>query len=311
MIHRLLATWFARDLERLHFEHQTEDGRRLFRRVFGVVRDGGLLGFSGCAESELLARAAALPWELRPFLHEGHAIGHAGRTACSLGRVSPEAGLRTRANQSIRFLSYGYWIAVAERYPLPSWGLDGGRWRGDPGHERHRALMINGLAFGRVLLAGDLDRALAGSLAESFRGAERWAALHGVGRVLWFLNAGNPERLGRLLGLHREHAEPLAVGLGVAVCFTQVRRPERVLEVYDRLPAELRPWLLSGAGIALRFHAVNDPEAERAVEATLDPRLEPWYLAARARSLEGSGAGTADWVFDRLRPEPRIVAVAT
>jgi hypothetical protein len=309
MIYRLLAAWFRRDLERLRFPNQTAEGQVLFRRVFDTVRDGALQGFAGGGEAKLLATAAALPWHLRPFLHEGHAIGHAGRHAVALRRRNPEAPMQDDANQNIRFLSYGYWIAIAERYPLPSWGLDGGRWRDEPGHRRYRSLMINGIGFGRALLAGDFDRRMARSLERAFRGPELWMALHGVGRVLWFLNLGNPPTLRSLLEIHRAHAEPLAVGLGVAITYTQVTRPEAIRRTLAALPEELQPWLRSGAGIALRFHAINDPEAEAAVEASLDPMLEPWYAAARDASLTPcSVEDTADWVFHRLPVQTRAAA---
>lgn len=305
MLYRLLAWWFRRDLDRLRFPEQTAAGRALFEEVFGTVRDGGVLGFQGVAESRMLACARRLPWHLRPFFHEGHAIGHAGRVACSIGRRSPEASFATSANQCIRFLSYGYWVAISERYPLPSWPVEGGFWAEEPGHARYRRLMLNGLGFGRVLLAGGFDRATVDRLVLGHGEDDRRAILHGVGRVLWFLHLGNPASLSRILAAHGDLAEPLAVGLGVAICFTQATRLDAVRETLAALPADLAPALWSGAGIALRFHSVNDPEAEAALEPGLAEDFRPWYLAARSASLEPRGErDDVDWYYRRLDVEP-------
>lgn len=304
MITRLLAAWFRHDIDRLVFPDQTEAGRARFREVFGCVRDGGVLGLQGCPEHELLARAAALPWHLRPFFHEGHAIGHAGRVACSWRRRNPEAAFDSAANRPIRFLSYGYWVAIAERYPLPSWPIDGARWRDEPQHPRYRRLMLNGLGFARVLLHGRFDAGLAQRIARDVAPDDRPALWHGVGRVLWFLHLGNPAALARLLERHADLAEALAVGIGVAVCFTQVTDLALVQATLDALPARLRPWLCSGAGIALRFHAVNDAQAEAALEGNLGLPLRAWYLAARTASLAPLGPqDSVDWYYGRL-PAP-------
>jgi hypothetical protein len=305
MVYRLLAWWFRRDLDRLRFPEQTAAGRALFEEVFGTVRDGGLLGFEGVTESQLLARARCLPWHLRPFFHEGHAIGHAGRVACSFGRRNPEASFATRENQCTRFLSYGYWAAIAERYPLPSWPVEGGIWTAEPGHARYRRLMLNGLGFGRALLAGAFDRVAFDRLAAGYGEADRRAMLHGVGRVLWFLNLGNPPALSQILAAQGDLAEPLAVGLGVAIAFTQATRLEAVRETLAALPADLAPALWSGAGIALRFHAVNDPDAEAVIETGLAEDFRPWYLAARAASLAPRAEhDSVDWYYHRLDPAP-------
>jgi hypothetical protein len=301
MIGHLLAAWFRHDIDRLTFPDQTVAGRALFKEIFGAVRTGGVLGLHACSESELLLHARHLPWHLRPFLHEGHAIGHAGRVACALRRRNPEAAFAQAANRPIRFLSYGYWVAIAERYPLPSWPIDGARWRDEPQHPRYRRLMLNGLGFARVLLRGRFDADTARQVLRAVAPEDRPAVLHGVGRVLWFLHLGNPAALTRCLERHAALAEALAVGIGVAVCFTQVTNLAQVEATLLALPAHLRPWLRSGAGIALRFHAVNDAEAEVALEANLHASLRPWYLAARAASLAPRGPrDSVDWYYDRL-----------
>ncbi len=301
MITRLLAAWFRHDIDRLVFPDQTPAGRALFTEIFGTVRDGGLLGLRGGCEDDLLACARRLPWHLRPFLHEGHAIGHAGRVACSLRRRNPESAFQTEANRPIRFLSYGYWVAIAERYPLPSWPIDGPRWRDEPQHPRYRRLMLNGLGFARVLLRGSFDARVARHVLHAVAPDDRPALLHGVGRVLWFLHLGNPGALTRLLERHPDLAESLAVGIGVAVCFTQVTNLALVEQTFDELPARLQPWLRSGAGIALRFHAVNDGEAEAFLERNLAEPQRSWYLAARTASLASRGSyASVDWYYDRL-----------
>lgn len=297
-----LGWWLVRrhrrELARLRLPDQAAAARPLAQRVLGLVGSGCERGLAGAGRAAAERAAAALPWPLRPFLHEGHAVGAVGRRAVLFGRRPPPDLFRVPAYRDVRFLAPGLWNGLAERYPVRPSPAGERYWRGVESFPRYRLLPVNGYGFARVLLAGGLAAEVAAALRRRFAGSERVAAFHGAGRALWFTHMGSFAALGGAIGAQGDETEPLAVGLGLALAFTQAAQPEDVGRGIEQLPAALHRPLAGGAGIGLAIHARNDPDAASALAEGL-----PAWLAGRlgdalaaAAAADGSAA-TAEWYF--------------
>jgi hypothetical protein len=237
--------------------------------------------------------AQSTPWHLRAFLHEGHAMGAAGRAACSLGKKNPELTMQSNNYQVMRFVGYGFWNGAAVAYHAPRLPDNDGYWREVPAYAKHRLLMANGLGFATVLFAGKFDQGMKLRFLTQQDSLWQEALFHGVGRVLWFLYLNNFPALRDLLAEHEDIAEPLGMGLGLAIAFTQITVPDKILRAIHEFGEPDRSHLKRGVGIALQVHASNDPACKAHVERLVTGDLLDWYEAASDASL-AAGEGS-DW----------------
>src|SRR6185437_7065837 len=96
---------------------------------------------------------------------------------------------------------------------------------------RSFALVARTKTITRELLAG-FERERTPSLTE--------AAWHGCGRGVWFRGAAQPDVLTNFLTIYPPATAAMALGLGVAMCFTQIATPAAVTQSIDSMPARFR-----------------------------------------------------------------------
>lgn len=277
----------------MEFPGQAPGGGAVAGRVLSTFRRGCTLGLRGASMASAGREAVSLDWDVRAFFHEGHAMGAAGRAACSPVRQNPERGAAGGGFDVMRYVGYGFWNGVAARYPVPRFGDRASAWSGVASYARYGLLMPNGEGFALALFDGGFTRRVRDRIDAMPDRCSREAAFHGVGRVLWFLYMNNFPALCRILDENGDEGEPLGIGLGLAVAFTQVAAPERILRCVGSFPDRHRGNLIRGAGIALQVHAGNDDECRRRVEGSVSGELLEWYAGAEQASRD---AGTGpEW----------------
>lgn len=285
MTGRILSYWVRRVINRIRFPGQVEGGRAISDSVLTVFGRGATLGLRGGGMDACRLESLSLPWNVRAFFNEGHAMGSAGRQACSLRRRNPETHAPGEY-EIMRYVGYGFWNGVAMTYPVPSVPKNGSYWNGVDSFTKYRLLMGNGCGFSMVLFRGQLTGEVKEAVLREKDHHWQEATLHGIGRVLWFLYLNNYNALNRILDDHREIAEPLALGLGLAIAFTQVGAPGDIVRSLDAFPDAHRVHLIRGAGIGFQVHAQNDTECRRRVERLLPGELSDWYEGARIASRD-------------------------
>ena len=287
----VLAWWVGKVIRGMRFPSQGEGGGSISHAVLQAFERGCALGLRGSAYEGILIESQALPWNLRAFFNEGHAMGSAGRAACSLRRLNPELSTGSSNYQVMRFVGYGFWNGVAAAYPVPSLTEADSYWQDVPQFRKYRLLMSNGFGFSTVLFAGAFDDRKKHRFLAIGDVRRREAVFHGVGRVLWFLYLNNFKALRAILDEHESVSEPMTVGLGLAIAFTQVAAPDHILRAIGSFPESRQLHLIRGAGIALQVHAGNDPECRYRIEQGLRGETREWYEGAcRASAEAGDGA---------------------
>ncbi len=290
MISQFLAWFVGRVISRMLFPHQGDGGSAVSDMVLKTFRRGCELGLKGYPYDMFFIESQSLPWNIRAFFNEGHAMGSAGRSACSWAKRNPETLMTSKNYEVMRFVGYGFWNGVAAMYPVPRISEAGSFWQATSTFPKYHRLMQNGYGFARVLFKGSFDGQLKQQLMNIEDARQRDAVFHGVGRVLWFLYLNNFDALKNMLEEHDDVAEPLAIGLGLAMAFTQVDTPEKILQALDHFPDAQRMHLIRGAGIALQVHANNDPECRSNIERMITGEMRDWYEGAwQASDDAGNG----------------------
>ncbi len=280
-------------IRRMEFPYQAKDGWVVSNGILQTFSRGCTIGLRGYAYDIFQKEAQSLPWNLRAFFHEGHAMGAAGRSACSLRKQNPELTMQSQDYQVMRFVGYGFWKGVAMTYPAPRLPENGWYWKDVPSYLKCRLLIANGLGFSMVLFARKFDQNMKRRLLAQQDARWQEALFQGVGRVLWFLYLNNFLVLREVLAGNTDVAEPLGIGLGLAIAFTQITTPDRILHAVGEFGPSDQRNLKRGAGIALQVHASNDPECKVWVERIIKGDLINWYEGASDAALS-AGEG-ADW----------------
>lgn len=289
MVGALLTKLVGGVISRMQFPHQAEGGRAVSDMVLKTFGRGSELGLKGYPYQTVLRESQSLPWNIRAFFNEGHAMGSAGRAACMF-RQNPETRMTSIDYELMRFVGYGFWNGVAATYPVPGISERRSYWQDISVFPKYGLLMLNGYGFALTLFRGIFDQQLKRKLMSMNDTRRREAAFHGVGRVLWFLYLNNFHALKNIMEEHEEIAEPLAIGLGLAMAFTQVATPEKILRSLDHFSDAQRMHLIRGAGIALQVHANNDPECRSNIEKMITGEMRDWYEGAwQASDDAGSG----------------------
>jgi hypothetical protein len=250
----------------LRFPHQRGKGREVTQEIMATFSAGFARGLRKESRETFEAARQAQPWHQRSFFCEGHAMGRAARSAIG-PRRNPDAFYGDDAFLAARFIGYGFWNGVASRYPLPALSLD-------PSYcPDMRPLLIDGASYGRMLSRRRFDAAELAHFRAMANPADRDAALHGAGRVLWLFYMYNFDALRMQL----EQCSALASGLGFAIGFIHARETPEILAILKQLP----PAVADGAGVALALHMLHDTESCRAVSAQLNGELQEVVDKAR------------------------------
>ena len=285
MTGKILAYFVGRIIERMRFPHQGEGGEATSDRVLTMFRRGALLGLHGTTMDDCRRESLTIPWNSRAFFNEGHAMGCAGRQVCSLNRQNPEPGA-PKDYEIMRYVGYGFWNGVRGTYPVPRIADHGPYWNNVPLSSKYHLLMENGEGFALVLFRGEFTEEIKQRIIRETEKRKQEALLHGVGRVLWFLYLNNYSALNTILNENGTLAESLGIGLGLAIAFTQVATPDKILQSIEKFPDEHRMHLIRGAGIAFQVHAQNDPECRKNVEQLVHGEMRDWYEGAWTASRD-------------------------
>ena len=135
MIGSVLATLVGGIISRMRFPHQGEGGRAVSDTVLQTFQQGCEFGLKGYPYERVLRESQSLPWNIRAFFNEGHAMGAAGRAAC-LFRQNPESAMISPNYQLMRFVGYGFWNGAAAMYPLPKISEEDSYWNTIPAWQR-------------------------------------------------------------------------------------------------------------------------------------------------------------------------------
>jgi len=294
LLGRMLSGVVPWRMRRLEFSEQLDEAARENSRtiieIFLIAARAGLREESAEA---LMALEAAQPWFRRQFFWEGHAFGVAALHACAHSRGAPEPRYHAPGFRFMFFTGVGFWNGVAGRSRLPQVSLAEERWGDVADKVGCRPLLAGGVSFGAVSELGRLDRALLESLGAQ---GDRWwrrGVYQGAGRAAWFLYMRNMARLNQMFADIEgwgEDAVSVAEGLGLAITYTQLGEPERILPCLEALPEALQAPLRRGARLCLAAAVSDDPRIEPHIAAMPDP-LVGWFEEGRAALAEaGRGA---------------------
>jgi hypothetical protein len=124
--------------------------------------------------------------------------------------------------------------------------------------------MTGGDAFGQLVLKRHITSTFLRSFERLSGPAAIEAAWHGCGRASWFRWTGGTEALVALLQSYPPATTAIALGLGMAITFTQIGAPDRVQASILDFPPTFHDLLTQGAGVALAGMVVENPrESER------------------------------------------------
>ncbi len=105
---------------------------------------------------------------------------------------------------------------------------------------------------------------------ERLTGYDRNAAYQGLGRSLWFRFMGSPQDLIEIVQSLGPHARDTASGVGLAVAFTTVDRPQRGFAVLGQMPEDWHDDILVGMTFAYKARSIADPEYFETMMNTLE-----------------------------------------
>jgi enediyne biosynthesis protein E3 len=252
-------------------------------RINGICR-----AFSSGFNTMLVARSAD-SWTrntdetavfYRPFADEGAAMGFSARRLGLCSPASFESNIVQPSSQ-FRYLHYvglGFYHAMRKTDPArlatvirtldPLLG----------------SLCWDGYGFKTGFF--DFDRLGIDGIRERFskvKGYPRNIAHQGLGRSLWFRYMGNPQKLRETVAQFDDYANDVASGVGLAVVFTMIDRPQRVEAILRTLPDKWQNHVMLGMTFAFKARAVADPVA-----------YKNWLVA-----FEDDARITVNWAVDR------------
>lgn len=290
--------WKMRALE--YAEQGEEASKAVTHEVIEAFLSAACAAFRSEPREVLDAMEAELPWYRRPFFWEGHAFGACGLRAASFSSATGDAGYHAPGYRFMFYTGLGVWNGLAASRMMPRISLDPARWTEVPDFLGGRVLIAGGAAFADVLVRQSLTPA---SLARLARGGDHdWVrgTYQGAGRAAWFLYMRAPDRITALLERFGEHAPWVAEGLGIAITYTQLAEPDRILEQIDALPAAFAPSLRAGARLCLGA-AVDDDARLAPMITALPAPLADWHQqGAAVLASAGRGAEMARRVIDGL-----------
>ena len=290
--------WRMRALE--YAEQGELASKAVTHEVIEAFLTAACAGFRGEPREVLDAMEAELPWYRRPFFWEGHAFGISGLRACTFAGDRGDARYHAPGYRFMFYTGLGVWNGLAGSRFMPQISLDPARWTDVPDFLGGRVLIAGGASFADVLVRQALNPA---SLARLARGGDPdWVrgVYQGAGRAAWFLYMRAPERITRLLEAFGEQAPWVAEGLGIAITYTQLSEPDRILEQIDALPAVFGRSLRAGSRLCLGA-AVDDDARMTPMITSLPEPLGTWHQqGAAVLGSAGRGAEMVERVIGGL-----------
>jgi hypothetical protein len=266
----------------MSFPHQAgEDTAERTREILGCFGRGVELALKQSPLDRLRNEEERIVLERRFFFWEGYAFGLAGRHSIGGRPANPDAGRVIPHYRAMHYTGYGFWNGLAGLYRLPRFSLRPEDWRNVADFERLSPLIAGGIAFALASTEGALtDRVFE---RVGFPGNPVWrqGAVHGLGRSLWFLYMGDVERLEREFAARATLRDELCEGVGVAIAFTQLGTPDRILATIDGFGTDSRSRLMVGVAICLYQSVQDEPKLLPTIEGLREPRLRRAYDVCR------------------------------
>ena len=261
-------------------------------RVEGILRSfaGGFNSMlTGPRWSAWQRYCASLPVTLRPFAHEGAAMGYTPRR---LFRCRPEDFEESvvKTQPGMRYLYYvglGFWSGMRDHHPRH---LAHTVARLD---SLHGCLCYDGYGFKHGFFDYLNDPEVVRKF-DRFEAHARDVAYQGVGRSFWFLFGGDRETLiERIAGLG-EYARHVAGGLGLAATFVNPERLEVAIGLGAKLPDEWHDDYHLGMCFGLKARSIADARHFEHCVGRLD---------AQVRDATWAGIRACDRIEQQVRDE--------
>jgi len=232
----------------------------------------------------------SLPPLCQPFAHEGAAMGFTLRRLFRYDAAAFEEGI-VRVRSGFRYLYYvglGFWSGMRNHDPQRLAGIVDGL---DP---LYRYLCYDGYGFKQAFFDGTRSPQGLGRL-EALEGYALNAAYQGVGRALFFLFMDRPERMVEYIDQLGAYAGDAAAGLGLAAVFVNPDRIEVARNLGGQLPAAWHDQFHLGVCFGLKARFINNTDQFERDLAHLEPSVRQ---AARAAIRE------CDRIELQVRSEP-------
>lgn len=298
-------------LSRVRFPYtRGDEAIPIIRGVLGAFEAGFVAALDESRET-VERRIASFPWFLHEFFHEGVATALAGKHCLSLSRGNSDRRRLGDGYRRMYYTGYGFWNGLGRLYPVPSLPLDVASWSDVADFGELGPLIPGGMAFVVVGSKAAFDRKVLARLEVPHHPGWEEATLHGCGRALWFLAMHNAPKIDEIVAAHPDLRDHLLAGVGIAVGFTQICRPENILRDIDSFAPEHRNMVMRGAAVALANMPLDNPATLARVEEAASGRLYPVY----ERTLEAMRLATPgdQWYpsfVDRVRVIPTGETVA-
>lgn len=223
-----------------------------------------------------------VPRDMQIFYREGYAFGLACIHALFFSSKNPDKRNHCAGFRIMHFTGYGFFKGIADLHYLPNISLLKKNWQNVADFNYLSPFLIGGESFAKTLYCKDWNY----NFVESWRKTTTYpfyteAAWHGCGRCLWFNFNQNYKKLIFALQVHSEATQDLCFGLGIAIAFTQILQPKKVISDIQEFPKHLQADLKKGAGISLASIIEEDStfllEIKKLYTNTL---LEPYWQEA-------------------------------
>lgn len=271
------------------------------RRVDSILA-GFLSGFNQTLTARSLEEAfAACDREsplLRPFAHEGLAMGYTPRALFRYDAGSFERDV-VKKKPEFRYLYYvglGFWSGIRNHPARKVMGIVPGL---DP---LHRYLVFDGYGFKVAFFDAPRSKSALTRL-HAFDGYARHAAWQGVGRALYFRFMDDADVMFDHIRACGDHAADAAAGVGLAAVFVNPDRIDRAIELARMMPPEWQPHVHLGMCFGFKARSINDVDQFERDLARLEPGVQAAIWASirecdRVELLvrsELSDQGYQDW----------------
>jgi len=265
-------------MRQVSFPHvRGEEAASTIRGVLEAFEAGYIAALEGNRET-VERTVAGFPWFRHEFVHEGVATALAGKHCLSMARGNPDRRRMGDGYRRMYYTGYGFWNGLGRIYPLPALPLDASSWSDVSDFAELGPLLPGGMGFAVVGAMARFDRGVLAKLDVPPHPGWEEAVLHGCGRAIWFLAMNNAPKITEIVDAHPDLRDHLLAGVGIAIGFTQIYRPENIMRAVDSFDPPHRDMVMRGAAVALANMPLDNPAVLPRVEEAARGRLQPVYL---------------------------------
>lgn len=274
MIRSLLAVAVNNSLQKFMKTQPQNIQNTLFSLQQGI-KDG----IHERSAEEIIARQQQFPWYKQLFYREGYAMGLAFLHVIKLRPGNPDKRHNLPQFRIMHYTGYGFYNGIAKFSRKVSFASS--YWQGIDDYDEFYPFLIGGETFGKTIARQKWDRGFVKLFDIKHRYSfYREAAWHGCGRSLWFKFNHDIDALVKALELYPPATQELLLGVGVAITFTQIAEPQKVLQDIQRFPEKYHHGLKEGAGISLATMTFEHPVVTEKLKKLYCNELQPYFANA-------------------------------